>query len=280
MSSTTSNNSLTASSSIISPHEFSRLITEPEMTRSLARAFASRPTSTAILCYYFFLSRSIDRLEQDLERHRHEQNTLFDHLFKSRRFRMKVEPIIQRYRQPTPRYHPYGHTPSPPGTPSDNNDINLPSNTAIDEEIGSKQNPIIIPDDEETHVGTFKRQKTRRYRFHPSTRSMSVPSYRQTPSPIDDHIQQRRRSLNGSQSPHQPNDEEPGTKWNPIYVSENNVIRCGLCNEEGHFILDCTKEYWFDEENRWYAPIPDTGIPDALRYTVNTGEDTQGHFMQ
>ena len=89
---------------------------------------------------------------------------------------MKVEPIIQRYRQLTPRYHPYGRTPSPPGTPSDNNDINLPSNTAIDEEIGSKQNPIIIPDDEETHIGTFQRQKTRRYRFHPSTRSMSVPS--------------------------------------------------------------------------------------------------------
>ena len=106
MSSTTSNNSSTASSSIISLHKFSHLITEPEMTRSLARAFASRPTSTAILRYYFFLSRSIVRLEQDLERHRHEQNTLFDHLFKSRRFLMKVEPIIQRYRQLTLRYHP------------------------------------------------------------------------------------------------------------------------------------------------------------------------------
>ena len=103
---------------------------------------------------------------------------------------------------------------------------------------------------------------------------MFVPSYRRTPSPIDNHVQQRQRSLNGSRSPHQPNDEEQGTKWNPIYVSEKDVIRCGLCNEEGHFILDCTKEYWFDEENRWYTPIPNTGIPDALRYTVNTGEDT------
>ena len=84
---------------------------------------------------------------------------------------MKVEPIIQRYRQLTPRYHPYGRTPSPPGTPSDNNNINLPSNTAIDEEIGSKRNPIIIPDDEEAHIGTFLRQKTQQYCFYPGTSS-------------------------------------------------------------------------------------------------------------
>ena len=181
MSSTTSNNSSTASSSIISSHESSRLITKPKMTCSLARTFASRPTSTAILRYYFFLSRSIDWLEQDLEWHQHEKNTLYDHLFKSRRFRMKVQTIIQQYWQLTPRYHPYGRTPSPPGMPSDNNlnDINKPSNTAIDEETGSKQNPIIIPNDEETQ----------RCHFHPSTRSMSVPSYRWTPSPIDNHVQ-------------------------------------------------------------------------------------------
>ena len=142
MSSTTSNTSSTASSSIISPHEFSCLITEPKMTHSLAKAFASRPTSTAILCYYFFLSQSIDRLEQELEQHQHEQNTLFDHLFKSRRFRMKVQPIIQQYQQLTSHYHPYGHTPSPPSMASDNNNnnINLFSNPAIDEEIGLKEN--------------------------------------------------------------------------------------------------------------------------------------------
>jgi hypothetical protein len=280
MSSSSSNNSSTASSSIISPHEFSCLITEPEMTRALARTFASRPTSTAILRYYFFLSRSIERLHQELERHHHEQNTLFHHLFESRRFRMKVQPIVLRYRQFTSRYHPYGRTPSPLNAPSETNDINLPSNTTIDEEIGSTQNPIVISDNEEAHDGTFLRQKTRRYRFHSAARSISMTSYRRTVSPIDDHdpssdieIHQRRQSLNDSQSFYPPNSEEPGTERNPIYVSEFDETRCGICNE-GHSIVDCTKEQ--------EAPIPDTqhSLLKAIKDILHRGGPSHGTRLQ
>lgn len=240
MSSTSSNNdnSSTASSPIISPHEFSRLITDPEMTRSVARTFASRPTSTAVLRYYFFLSRSIDRLDQELERHRHERNTIFGHLFEKRSFRMKIQPIIQRYRHLASRthrgYHPYSHSPSPPDTSLTNNPPSIDNRPT-----GSDTSPTPI---DNNNIDPLSQEGIRGYvsvEVHDQSNDDSLNSYY---TAIDETLGQ------------------PGSERNPIVISDDeevqhrrrslNEIRCAICNEYGHFIVDCTKEYPIDDEEQ------------------------------
>ena len=136
---------------------------------------------TAILRHYAFLSNTIDELERNLEQHRREQEFTFDILNNDP---TRIEPMVKRFRrQPRTGHHPYGRSPTPPRTPSDDNSINppttapslhilpvtalvrLPSSntsspvlsycTAVDEipgskwnhEAGSRQNPIVIMND-------------------------------------------------------------------------------------------------------------------------------------
>lgn len=109
----------------------------------------------------------------------------------------------------------------------------------------------------ESHPTTFRRQKTRRQ--HPYTRPMYDTSSIQTHSPLYNHdnseIQRRRRPFKGVLSSGHPTEsgKELGTKENPIYVSEYE-FRCEGCNEVGHFIVECTKEYRFDEDEQRYVP--------------------------
>jgi hypothetical protein len=110
-----------------------------------------------------------------------------------------------------------------------------------------------------------RRQKTRRFGFHPYTDHMSTSYSRRTPSLLNSHhppsnvkIQHRRRSFNDSLSSYQSSDDELGTRRNHIYVSKYEDILCEGCNGEGHFILDCTKEYRFDEDKEQYMPIDRT----------------------
>ena len=58
---------------------------------------------------------------------------------------MKVEPIIQQYRQLTPCYHPYGHTPSPPGTPSDNKTSICPRILPLMKKLDQKKTQSLSP---------------------------------------------------------------------------------------------------------------------------------------
>ena len=148
---------------MLSPDELSRLIIETDLAYPIARAFASKPTSTAVLRNYAFLSRSIDGLELDLERHRLEQHALFTYLMESRTFQTKIQPIIHQYRRRIghTRYHPYDRTPSPADS------INPPHSrsggsslgsycTAIDEEPGSKWNPIVVDQDHRQVEGSVE----------------------------------------------------------------------------------------------------------------------------
>jgi len=70
-----------------------------------------------------------------------------------------------------------------------------------------------------------------------------------------------------------------------LTVSEYNEIRCRGCNEEGHFILDCTKEYRLDEEENRHIAILEGENGTKHRYIVNTGrirsdESVQKYFPQ
>ena len=44
-----------------------------------------------------------------------------------------------------------------------------------------------------------------------------------------------------------------GSRRNPIYVLNDDEVRCEGCWEEGHFIGDCNREYRYDGEQ--YVPI-------------------------
>lgn len=120
-----SDDSHSSPSPIPSPQEFSRLITDPDLLHSIARRFASRKSSSAILRYYKFLSQSIAQLEEELERHQMERETIYNHLFDNQSFRMRIRPIVNEYRHKRTLirqgFHPYSRTSGSPNMSPNNN---------------------------------------------------------------------------------------------------------------------------------------------------------------
>jgi hypothetical protein len=237
-----SDDSYSTPSPIPSPQEFSHLITDPDTLHSIARRFASRKSSSTILRYYKFLSQSVAQLEEELERHQREREIIYDHLFDNRSFRMMIRPIVNEYRHKRTLirqgFHPYSRTLGSPNISSTNN---TPS---IDE---FPSQPAPIP----TSI--------------PSPIDPLSPEGIQGRASVEIHDQPDNDLLS---SYYTAIDDTLGSKKNPIVISDDeevhqrrrsfNEIRCGVCNKEGHFILDCTKEYRIDGGN----------------------EGTQGHFSQ
>ena len=117
MSTSSSSNSYSAPALIPSPQELLSLITDPYTNKQVDRKFRSKPTSSAILHYYTFISHSITQLEEELERHQQEREILYDNLFASRTFKYKIRPIVEEYRHRCAMrrsiHHPYGQRTSP-----------------------------------------------------------------------------------------------------------------------------------------------------------------------
>jgi len=164
-SSSSLNDSYSTSSPIPSPQELSHLLTEPDSLRSIAHQFTSKPTSTAILRHYAFLSHSIAQLEEELERHQMEREVIYNHLFDNRSFRTGIRPIVNEYRKrgtlTRQGFHPYSRTSSSPIVPSADNSLSTQEGiqgrvsveihdryTPQDDASGSKEHPIIVTDDE------------------------------------------------------------------------------------------------------------------------------------
>ena len=162
---------------LLSPAELSRIVVDPNMTGVVSAAFRYDPTGSALMRQYTFLSRNIDRLNEDLERHHSEQYMLFTYMIKNEHFQQKIAPVTRLFRRSNirTRAHPYIRTPSPPRTPSDARSISPPSSIEIrledatahittqsmsgslgsfqtfidDPPLGSYSNPIIISDSDE-----------------------------------------------------------------------------------------------------------------------------------
>jgi hypothetical protein len=150
----------------LSSNELAQMMLHSDMTERLSATFTDDPVVLIALRYYCFMTESIVRLERNLLRHRIEQQDIFGHLIRNRRFQQQITPLVVSYRRPSmeERYHPYSRTPSPISTPSDTSNIEvMPSAQAIspppspknssggsssEEEVGTKHNPIIIEDDE------------------------------------------------------------------------------------------------------------------------------------
>ena len=175
MSPSSLNDLYSASSPMPSPQELSHLLIEPDSLHSITHKFTSKPTSTAILRHYAFLSHSIARLEEELERHQMEREVIYNRLFNNRSFQNRICPIVNEYRQIKAfRFHPYSHTSGSPSripathSPSTNNPSSVdkgiqgqvsveihdrydnkspdPYYTPLDNGLGSKKHPIIVLD--------------------------------------------------------------------------------------------------------------------------------------
>ena len=183
-----SDNSCCSLPPVPSPQELSHILTDPDLLQTISRKFAQKRTTTAVLRYYNFLSSSIATLEEELERHQQERETIYDHLFESQSFTNRLQPIVSEYRHRRALhrrgFHPYGQmrSPSPPNafsankspspegfrtqlSPQPSGSINPLSqedtqervpirlgsyDTALDETLGtSRRNPITILDGEE-----------------------------------------------------------------------------------------------------------------------------------
>ena len=210
MSSSSSDDSYNATLSTLSPHELSRLTTEPRMVESILDAFPPTSTATVTLRYYSSMSRSIDILEHELDRITNERSQIYNHLLSNRRFRRRITPIVNEYRLLTGhnnrrRYHPYGHTPPPIRTPSWPGSNHPPSSIEITpaEALARIMTPPNASSDDERQA---------RYPSRPSTHSKpnSLASFKTT---IDD---------------------TPGTRFNPIVVHDDEDERCPQCNRPGH----------------------------------------------
>jgi len=187
---------------------------------------------------YHFLSQSLNDLERQVERHRTEQYLIFDRLIEAGLMEPRNGPRITDFRRQEMqryRFHPYtGTTSTSP----------------------SRRTPSLLGDD-----------NTDRSHF-----SNQLRLYNPLSVDTDTEIRRRRRSLNSLP----PTYEEPGTEGNPIYVLDDDDLprRCEGCDETGHFILDCTKEYRFDEQIGRYVPILDEENSTEYRYIVNTQQPT------
>src|ERR1700679_2290840 len=107
-----------------------------------------------------------------------------------------------------------------------------------------------------------RRQSTRRQINSPS---ISIPPPSSLPTVHIQHHQHHRRSFNGWIPPYQVTGT--GSMEDPIYIFDDDEIRCEGCSEEGHFIGDCTREYRFD--GRRYVPIPEGENPMEPTYVVD-----------
>ena len=79
------------------PHEFLRLIQEPEMCHLIQLRFAQAPQSLMFMRHYHFLSDGIRHLQSDLNRHKGEQNTIFNIMNGNQSYQITISPIITKY---------------------------------------------------------------------------------------------------------------------------------------------------------------------------------------
>ena len=168
----------------LTPQGLSILIANPNMVQALHDAFPTGSTVNADLQDYSFISETIEILEKELEQHQQQWERIFNHLTDSWDFHYRMRPILATYEQRTSYlpYHPYTYTPSPHSSSSNSNNAPTSGNSkeipclplyplpvchlpcvqpssnslssyqsAIDETLGSKWNPIVISSDEEEH---------------------------------------------------------------------------------------------------------------------------------
>ena len=96
-----------------------------------------------------------------------------------------------------------------------------------------------------------QRQETRRHLAH----QFVSPNSSTSGPRIEQHrfysgTEEREESANRRRQSRNAAIAELGTKDNPIYVLDDDEVRCNCNGHEGHFIVDCTRDYQFNEQVR------------------------------
>lgn len=110
--------------------------------------------------------------------------------------------------------------------------------------------------------GSGQGQQTMRRRQYHHAEPMPASTPRPTSFPLSNDENQSRDSRCSSNRI-----TDAGSSTNPIHVSDDDEIQCEGCQEEGHSIGDCNKEYRFDGER--YMPIPVGENPMEPTYVVD-----------
>jgi hypothetical protein len=79
--------------------EISRMLTDPISDERLRTTFESTQTLYAVLQQYHFVTRGLNHLLYDLNRHRTKRNTLYHSLMTSIQFQEMLEPILMDFRR-------------------------------------------------------------------------------------------------------------------------------------------------------------------------------------
>lgn len=104
-----SSSARSSSPTLPSSYEFSQLILEPTMIDILDQTYNDQPGTAALLRHHHFITRLIQQMERQIDEHREERRTVFEHLLKDERFRIGLKPVTLAYRRLTKkaRPHPY-----------------------------------------------------------------------------------------------------------------------------------------------------------------------------
>jgi hypothetical protein len=79
--------------------EISRMLTDPISDKRLRTTFESTQTLYAVLRQYHFVTRGLNHILYDLNRHGTERNTLYHSLMTSVQFQEMLEPILMDFRR-------------------------------------------------------------------------------------------------------------------------------------------------------------------------------------
>ena len=164
----------------LSPLELARLVVMPGVTDKMAQIFQNQPLFILGLRYFTYTSQHIDRLEREVEQARREQAFLFDRIIEDG-FEQKIQPLVIRNRRrlihcwnwlyaTTLSSHSDESEEPPSALSSQAIDeivcqtiplrrqqptripiLSIPSSyhTTAEPPLGSKENPIIVEDDDD-----------------------------------------------------------------------------------------------------------------------------------
>jgi hypothetical protein len=79
--------------------ELSRMLVDPISDERLRTTFEPYQTLYAVLRQYHFVTRGLNHILYDLNRHRTERNTLYHSLMTSIQFQEMLEPILMDFRR-------------------------------------------------------------------------------------------------------------------------------------------------------------------------------------
>lgn len=132
------------------------LFDDPVSVERISNEFPDS-TSAVLVRYLYFLSQTINRLEEEVNEQRQEYNDVFNYATENQQFRHHIRPILRAYRRR--QAEPYPRSITPPSLQSDHTSPSPPSpsplpldtdslasyDTAVDDTPGSSSyNPIDV----------------------------------------------------------------------------------------------------------------------------------------